>query len=1050
MSITGVGSSLTNATILLNVSFDSDMQVDFDDIRFIDNACDETQDTEIVYYPIKVIDSNSALFKVKVPTLDSGELSDDVCMYYDNDGASSTKDGNLIYDDLVVYYPFDEGSGTNVASTTGADACTLSTDAGWIVSPMGYAFDFDSDATANCGSSVNLDNAFGGDTTGDYTYAFRSATNGVPSGDRHFITKGTSSASVFSFMYSLETIRIIRIQGGVQSTINFEKSISGWKSNAFTMAGRTFADVTGYQNGTLSTKVDNVDTLNVDLSNTGNDLTINTIPWVGNEDPILDEIIVVNAIWSANRVLREHQNSNFSKFSFGAEEEDADTIPPYFTNNTPQNQTITYGIAFNYIINATDETEFGCFEVNDTTNFQINCSGYLQNNTLLASALYNLNVTINDTANNLNSSYFWVNVTKGNPSINMAISGTTPIEFGITSDFSESETNPGDGGCSYSLDLSNGIFGVGTWTFNYSTASCNNYTSGSITKDLVVNKNTSLILGLTATTPIEYPATTDFTGSDCPTQLSCALNISNAIYRAGDISANYSTAGNNNYSATSSEFTVTINQNSSYILGISGTTPITYGTITDVIGSNCPAQLSCALDKANDIYGVGVSPLTFNYSTVGNVNFTANSITKDITINQAGDTFITLLNNIVSNLTVTFPQQVNVSISNNLTIATIDVNGTTLINANNYTLGANIWFVNVSTSGNNNYTANESNWYITVNQAVPTGTLAGTSPITYGTIGNVIGTESNPGDGDLVYRLLRDETIVSNPDATVLGVGTYNYIYNVTGGQNYSTVSSLDTFALTVDIETGDGTLLLNGSATNYSINRTAHVNITATLDTGSGDISVYIDTTLFDSGSSPISDQEQFNTTGFFLVNFTYPGNQNYTGFEKYLYINVTANPLAIVNIVYPTAGEYEVNFIALNYTISYAVNCWYNLGIGGGYVGITCGDNVTGITSVEGNNVWIVKAENFDGINVTDSVSFTIDLPIEYSVFTLGMVDVIKIFIMFVGLFIIVMAAKSFYAGGMTFGRLFTIGVIVSLGVGGVILLAPILIRYISDLIS
>ncbi len=297
---------------------------------------------------------------------------------------------------------------------------------------------------------------------------------------------------------------------------------------------------------------------------------------------------------------------------------------------------------------------------------------------------------------------------------------------------------------------------------------------------------------------------------------------------------------------------------------------------------------------------------------------------------------------------------------------------------------------------------------------------------------------------------MRDEVIVSNPDDTILGVGAYNYIYNVTGGQNYSSVASLDTFSLTVDIATGDGTLLLNGSATNYTVNRTANVNITAILDTGSGDISVYIDTTLFDSGSSPISDQEQFNTVGFFLINLTYPGNENYTGFERYLYVNVTANPLAVINIIYPVAGSFVYGFISLNYSVLYAANCWYDLGEGAGYILMVCGVNVTGITSIDGDNVWVVKAENLDGINTTDSVSFTVDLPQEFSVFTLGMVNVIKILIIFSGLFIIAMTVKSFYYGGITFGRLFTVGVLVALGVFGIILLGPIVIGYISSLIG
>jgi len=239
----------------------------------------------------------------------------------------------------------------------------------------------------------------------------------------------------------------------------------------------------------------------------------------------------------------------------------------------------------------------------------------------------------------------------------------------------------------------------------------------------------------------------------------------------------------------------------------------------------------------------------------------------------------------------------------------------------------------------------------------------------------------------------------------------------------------------------------LNGSVNNMTINRTDIVNITATLDVGIGDIYIYINTTLFDSGSSPISDEKQFNVIGYYLINFTYLGNENYTGFEKYLYVNVISNPLAIINIIYPTSGNYEENFVALNYTILYGVNCWYN--IGGGYVDITCGDNVTGISSSDGPNTWVIKAENLDGINTTDSVGFIIHLPIEYSDLTLNIVQILQFFIVASGFFIIFLTVRSFYYGDRSLGRVFRTSVVVGIGILGLVLLMPIAVNYIAELI-
>lgn len=89
-----------------------------------------------------------------------------------------------------------------------------------------------------------------------------------------------------------------------------------------------------------------------------------------------------------------------------------DTTPPYFIE-IPTNQTIPYGTELNYNINATDETAFDSFVVNDTVHFSINSTGSLKNVTLLLPAVYMVNITINDTTNNLNSTI--INITINSP-----------------------------------------------------------------------------------------------------------------------------------------------------------------------------------------------------------------------------------------------------------------------------------------------------------------------------------------------------------------------------------------------------------------------------------------------------------------------------------------------------------------------------------------------------------------------------------------------------------------------------------------------------------
>jgi subtilisin family serine protease len=97
-------------------------------------------------------------------------------------------------------------------------------------------------------------------------------------------------------------------------------------------------------------------------------------------------------------------NSNSTLISLTVQ----DTIKPYF-NPLPTNKEANYSQSFSYQINATDNHNISSYSVNDTS-FAINSSGYLKNNTLLSVKTYSINITINDTSNNLNSTIITVTV----------------------------------------------------------------------------------------------------------------------------------------------------------------------------------------------------------------------------------------------------------------------------------------------------------------------------------------------------------------------------------------------------------------------------------------------------------------------------------------------------------------------------------------------------------------------------------------------------------------------------------------------------------------
>ena len=98
-----------------------------------------------------------------------------------------------------------------------------------------------------------------------------------------------------------------------------------------------------------------------------------------------------------------------------------DTIAPYFTNLA--NQSLLQGQSLNYDINATDDgVGLGTFAINWTTNFSIVAStGVLTSNSGLNLGMYYINVSVNDTIGNLNSSILLVNVSADTtaPNVNL-------------------------------------------------------------------------------------------------------------------------------------------------------------------------------------------------------------------------------------------------------------------------------------------------------------------------------------------------------------------------------------------------------------------------------------------------------------------------------------------------------------------------------------------------------------------------------------------------------------------------------------------------------
>jgi hypothetical protein len=146
--INNPGPRLTAYQVKVNVTYDADMQPNFDDIRFVDS----NGSTLLSHWRESYTASTSAIFWVKVPSVPSGSKT--IYMYYGNAAASSASDGTSTFEF------FDDFSGdlskwnihidTDVAITSsyGNPAPSLEISGGFTSSPYGFAA-IGSDATYN-------------------------------------------------------------------------------------------------------------------------------------------------------------------------------------------------------------------------------------------------------------------------------------------------------------------------------------------------------------------------------------------------------------------------------------------------------------------------------------------------------------------------------------------------------------------------------------------------------------------------------------------------------------------------------------------------------------------------------------------------------------------------------------------------------------------------------------------------------------------------------------------------------------------------------------
>jgi len=128
---------------------------------------------------------------------------------------------------------------------------------------------------------------------------------------------------------------------------------------------------------------------------------------------------------------------------------------------------------------------------------------------------------------------------------------------------------------------------------------------------------------------------------------------------------------------------------------------------------------------------------------------------------------------------------------------------------------------------------NSTLYELEVNKSVPTGNLTNSTSwsISQGTEVTIGLSESNTGDGDVVYSFYRDGVSKGTGETWTPDTGTYDYVLNTTGGANYTANASMDVQTLTVN-DVNPPSVTMN-SPLNNVYSDSVLFNVTATDITG-------------------------------------------------------------------------------------------------------------------------------------------------------------------------------------------------------------------------
>ncbi|MBU5557690.1 MAG: hypothetical protein KQA33_01285, partial [Candidatus Aenigmarchaeota archaeon] len=559
---------------------------------------------------------------------------------------------------------------------------------------------------------------------------------------------------------------------------------------------------------------------------------------------------------------------------------------------------------------------------------------------------------------------------------------------------------------------------AGTYTYKVNTTGDLNYMANvtGITRSLTVERVSSVIdlsvSPVTSTYGTLVTATCSQLAGDNGSTLTLLLDsnvvntstsgtVSHSVVASGG-THNYECyyAQTQNYTASTKSVSFTVNKAPVdvrlWLNGNEGNVTQNYGSNTNATATIDVSGLTFYLERNGSIIASGTDRLertsslnvgTYNYTAYfpGNENYTADSQTWFVTINPGIVNIDMYLNGIqngnatqiygtASNVTATITPNILFYLYRN----GIQVDTGTSVLEDIETLAAGTYNYTAYFPGDTNYPAVSKTYFLRIEKATPVsaGNLIPASPITYGTpttfqcnIGNT--------DSGVTYKLWYHDNSggpwmeLLNNTPEVYPAGEWLHYCNSTESENFTAAEFFTNVPYIVNKAMPTLTLLLNGTDSDYTMERGSSISIEATLSIP-GDLHLLVNGSEIATGPSPLTTSYSSIMPGQHNITAVFEGNENYTAVSAQHWLTVQDTTAPIITILSPANTTYNMMSLDLNWTASEPLS-WAGYSLDGA-PNVTLTGN-TSLTPGAGTHTITIYGTDNAGLTGSDSVTFTME---------------------------------------------------------------------------